>query len=42
MGQRKIEDWEKIDSVEVVDCKILRVRRDRSRSPRTELDSVSR
>ena len=35
MGQRKIEDWEKIDSVEVVDCKILRVRRDRSRSPRT-------
>lgn len=35
MGQRKIEDWEKIDSVEVVACKILRVRRDRSRSPRT-------
>ena len=31
----KIEDWEKIDSQEVVDCKILRVRRDRSRSPRT-------
>ena len=35
MGKRKIEDWEKIDSDEVVDCRILRVRRDRSRSPRT-------
>ena len=35
MAKPKIEDWEKIDSQEVVDCKILRVRRDRSRSPRT-------
>lgn len=35
MARQKIEDWKKIDSHEVVDCRILRVRRDRSRSPRT-------
>ena len=35
MAKPKIENWEKIDSREVVDCNILRVRRDRSRSPRT-------
>ena len=35
MDEHKIEDWEKISSLEVVDCDILRVRRDRSRSPRT-------
>ena len=35
MVLRKLEAWEKLESVVVADCHILRVRRDRSRAPRT-------